>query len=252
MCQRWVFEATRRCVSWSIRVWTSADGPVCGRFGMVVLVEEHLREQTRRAYDAVASDYARRIPDTSFEAPVDLAMVDEFVSEVAERPASKVLDAGCGAGRMVTNLLSLAPSLEITGIDLSTEMITLARSAHPTVKFSQADLADTRFPEREFDGILAWYSIIHTAPDQLANIVAEFARILRTGGLVLLGYQAGVGERRLDKPYGHDVDLRAFLHRTDDVIVTLTNAGFELIAKLDRAPRPSERHAQAFVLARRQ
>ena len=219
---------------------------------MVVLVEEYLREQTRTAYDAVASDYAKRIPDTSFEAPLDLAMVDEFVSEVAEHPASKVLDAGCGAGRMVTYIQSLSPSLEVAGIDLSTEMITLARSAHPTVKFSQADLADTRFPEREFDGILAWYSIIHTAPDQLANIVAEFARILRSEGVVLLGYQVGVGERRLNKPYGHDVELRAFLHRTDDVIATLTNAGFDLVAKLDRAPRTSERNAQGFVLARRQ
>jgi hypothetical protein len=38
---------------------------------MVVSVYEELREQTRAAYDAVASDYATIIPDTGFEAPLD-------------------------------------------------------------------------------------------------------------------------------------------------------------------------------------
>jgi ubiquinone/menaquinone biosynthesis C-methylase UbiE len=218
---------------------------------MVVSVNEELREQTRLAYDAVASDYATIIPDTSFEAPLDLAMVNEFVSEVAKRPASKVLDAGCGAGRMVRYLLSQSPSLDVVGIDLSTEMIALAQAAHPSAKFRGADLSDTQFPEAEFDGIIAWYSIIHTEPDQLAEIVAEFARILRSEGLVVLGYQVGAGERQLNRPYGHDVELRAFLHRTDDVVATLTSGGFDLIATLDRAPRTSERHAQGFVLARR-
>jgi ubiquinone/menaquinone biosynthesis C-methylase UbiE len=219
---------------------------------MVVCVNEELREQTRAAYDAVASDYATIIPDTSVEAPLDLAMVNEFVSEVAKRPASKVLDAGCGAGRMVTYLQSQSPSLDVVGIDLSAEMIALAQSAHPTAKFRQTDLSDTQFPEREFDGILAWYWIIHTEPDQLAEIIAEFARILRPEGLVLLGYQVGAGERQLNRPYGHDVELRAFLHQSDDVIATLTSGGFDLIATLDRGPRASERQSQGFVLARRQ
>ena len=69
---------------------------LAGVFDMAVSVNEELRAQTRSAYDAVASDYATIIPDTGFEAPLDLAMVNEIVSEVAKRPASKVLDAGCG------------------------------------------------------------------------------------------------------------------------------------------------------------
>ena len=218
---------------------------------MVVRVKEELREQTRMAYDAVASDYAATIRDTSFEAPLDLAMVDEFVREVAVRPAPHVLDAGCGAGRMVTYLRSTSPTLEITGIDLSMEMISLARSAHPTARFEQADISDVPFDDEQFDGVLAWYSIIHLEPSQLGKTMAEFARILRLDGLILLGYQAGVGERRLNRPYGHDVELRAFLHSTDEVVAALTVAGFQITARLDRAPRATERHSQGFVLAQR-
>ncbi|MHC5797154.1 class I SAM-dependent methyltransferase [Lacisediminihabitans sp. FW035] len=83
---------------------------------LVVSVKKELREHTGTAYNSVASDYATIIPDTSFEAPLDLAIGNEFVNEVATRPAAKVLDAGCGAGRMMTYLRSQTPSLEVLGV----------------------------------------------------------------------------------------------------------------------------------------
>ncbi len=101
---------------------------------MVVSVKKELREHTRTAFNSVASDYATIIPDTSFEAPLDLAIGNEFVNEVATRPAAKVLDAGCGAGRMMTYLQSQTPSLEVLGIDRSAKIVALAQSAHPTAK----------------------------------------------------------------------------------------------------------------------
>lgn len=214
-------------------------------------MRDGLREQTRGAYNVVAADYAAMIPDTSFEAPLDLAMVDEFVRLVGARRLRRVLDAGCGAGRMVTYLQSALPRLEVTGVDLSEEMIALAQKAHPTARFVQADLADIPFDAEQFDAVLAWYSIIHLAPAQLRDVVTEFARLLAPGGLVLLSYQAGTGKRQLIKPYGHDIELRAFLHQTDGVVKTLAAARFEIVARLDRSPRETERHGQGFVLAER-
>ena len=43
-------------------------------------------DQTRAAYDAVAESYAEMIPDTRYEASVDLAMVRHFVESIAVRP----------------------------------------------------------------------------------------------------------------------------------------------------------------------
>ena len=54
----------------------------------------------RHAYDTVAEDYATHLPDTRAEAPLDLAMVDAFAEAVASGDRARVLDAGCGAGRM--------------------------------------------------------------------------------------------------------------------------------------------------------
>jgi SAM-dependent methyltransferase len=205
----------------------------------------------RAAYDVVAADYARLLPDTGYEAPLDLGMLEEFVRLLAASDhTTRVLDAGCGAGRMVTHLQSLSPRVEVVGIDVSEAMLELARARHPGSLFVSAELVDTCADDSAFDGVVAWYSIIHTRPERLGDVAAEFARILRPGGVALFGYQAGRGVRELRSAYGHDVELTAYLHETDDVVAALTDAGFEMCARLERSPLASERHPQGFVLAR--
>lgn len=206
---------------------------------------------TRAAYDVVAGSYAEMIPDTRYEAHLDLAMVRHFVESLAPRPAA-VLDAGCGTGRMISHLSALDGDLVLAGSDLSPSMLEVARSTHPDLELVVGDNADLPFHDGRFDGVLAWYSTIHTPPHRLGPVYDEFHRVLRPGGALLLGYQAGTGERRIDRPYGHDIELTAYLHHTLYVRDALTAAGFAVTAVLDRGPRPTERHAQGFVLAKKQ
>ena len=207
-------------------------------------------ERTRTAYDEVAASYAAMLPDTRYEAAPELAMVQHFVEELASKPAT-VLDAGCGTGRMISHLLTLNAELVISGSDLSPAMLAEAGSRHPELELVAADNAELPFADERFDGVLAWYSTIHTPPHRLGVVYSEFHRVLRPGGLLLLGFQAGTGQRRLDKPYGHDVDLIAYLHHTPYVRDALRQAGFRVIAVLDREPRTTEKHPQAAVLAER-
>lgn len=77
----------------------------------------------RRSYDAVAADYARRMPDTTREHPLGLAVIDAFVDMVGRRP---VLDAGCGAGRISRFLAD--GGVAVQGVDLSPGMIAQGRA----------------------------------------------------------------------------------------------------------------------------
>ncbi|MCU1529644.1 MAG: hypothetical protein JWP75_3407 [Frondihabitans sp.] len=201
----------------------------------------------RSAYDTVADSYARILADTSYEAPLDLALVDEFARQTGD--GARILDAGCGAGRMITYLDGIG-RFDIEGADLSPAMIARARHEHPGRRFHTAALTDLPFAEGSLDGVLCWYSIIHTPTAEIPEILREIRRILRPGGSALLAFQAGTGVRRIEHAYGHDVALTAYLHDDLAVIAAMEAAGYVIEARLLRGPRTTESHSQGFVLAR--
>lgn len=198
----------------------------------------------------MAATYAEALADTSFEADEDLEMVRRLVDAVGEGPA-RILDAGCGAGRMISYMRSVSVDCEVVGSDLSPAMVAIARLKQPGSELAVADNAALPFESEHFDGLLAWYSIIHTPSEALDTVFAEFARVLRPGGVLLLGFQSGHGVRRISQAYGHNIELDAVLHETNDVSDRLCRAGFVIDAVLDRPPRSSEKHPQGFVLAMR-
>lgn len=111
----------------------------------------------QQLYDTVADSYARLLPDASFEAAEDLAMIARFTALLPSD--ARVLDAGCGTGRMQPVLRELLPAHRATGADLSEEMLRHARAAHPGTRFDRAPLAALPYRDGSLDGVLAWYSI---------------------------------------------------------------------------------------------
>lgn len=204
----------------------------------------------RAAYDTVAGTYAAHLPDTRAEAPIDLAMVDSFVEAVGVAAAVQVLDAGCGAGRMSRYLADRG--LNVQGIDLSPGMVSEARRAHPDLSFAVAPLTAIPFPDNTFDGVLLWYSTIHTPPGGQSAIFDEVARVLRPGGHVLVGFQSGAGMREVVgyQRHGHDVRLHRHLFTADEVSTYLASAGLTEEARMERRAVDGEREGQAMVLAR--
>lgn len=208
-------------------------------------------EHTQAAYTTIADSYHQLLSDVSFEATIDLAMMQHFVERVGFHRNAELLDAGCGTGRMMTHLSQLDPSLQITGIDFAHGMVDRARLDHPDRQIDQAALTSLPFEAARFDGVLCWYSIIHTCGAELGGLVAELARVLRPQGSLLLAFHTGSGQRVARRVYGHDVDLTVQLHDVQQVSRILTDSGFTVQAALERAARSNEKNAQGFLLATR-
>lgn len=207
-----------------------------------------LQASVRSAYDEVADDYATLIPDTRAEAAVDLAMVDAFAASAGE--GARVLDAGCGAGRMTAYLSKR--NVAVHGVDLSPGMVRMARRDHPALPFAVASLTDLPHPDDSVDGVLLWYSTIHTPPEDQPRLFQEAARVLRPRGWLLVGFQSGHGVHDAAatyRAYGHDVTLLRYRFTADDVASWLGAAGLSEQCRLVRRPAGRERDDQGFVLA---
>lgn len=209
-------------------------------------------DDVRAAYDAMAQAYAAAYPTTEPESAPELAMVDHLVELLG--PGARVLDAGCGTGRMSRYLADRGAVVE--GVDVSPGMLEQARAAHPDILFETESLVDLGGDDGRYDGVLGWYSLIHLDDADAALAVREMARVVRPGGLVLVGFQTGSGVRDLGermRERGLAVDRLPRWHREPDAVLSmLARAGLVEVAVMRRGPVGAEQDGQAAVLVRRE
>ncbi|PZF86220.1 class I SAM-dependent DNA methyltransferase [Jiangella anatolica] len=210
------------------------------------MIEPDFVTATRAAYDTVAASYAEQLRDHLAGEPFDRAMLDAFASLAG---AGAVLEVGCGPGRITGYLHQLG--LDVAGIDLSPAMIDVARAAHPGIRFTVGSMASLDVPDGGLAGLVAWYSIIHTPPELLPAVFAEFRRVLApVGGRLLLAFQVGDERVRIEQAYGHSFPaVDAYRLPPNLIADLLVDAGFAIEARLVRAPRPPEERPQAYLMA---
>jgi SAM-dependent methyltransferase len=206
--------------------------------------------ETRTAYDTVAADYADLLRDELAKSPMDRALLGVFAEQVLAAGGGPVADLGCGPGRIATHLDSLG--LDVFGVDLSPAMVEVARATYPQLRFDVGSIAALDLPDGGLAGALAWYSVIHTPPERLPVVFAEFARVLRPGAPLLMAFQAGDESVHHQQGYGHEISLHAYRRDPEQVCVVLEAAGFAVRARVLREPEPpKEKTRQAYLLAAR-
>ncbi|MFP5019239.1 class I SAM-dependent methyltransferase [Pseudonocardia phyllosphaerae] len=209
--------------------------------------------RTRAGYDAIAEVCADMFRTEFDDAPYDRAVLAGFAESVRrDHPDARTLDVGCGHG-VVTAFLA-GHGLDVRGIDLSAEMVGFARRAHPGITFDVGEMSRLPVPDGDLAALVAWYSLIHVPAGDRPGVVAGFARALRPGGYLALGFQAGTGIHRRDEAFGHAIELEFHRLDPDDVAALLADNGFDVVLRLVRAPEERSAAAQvpqACVVARR-
>ena len=102
--------------------------------------------------------------------------------ELVPPPGRLTLDVGCGEGRVTRDLQDLGH--RIVGLDASETMIAAAREADPSGEYLVANAAELPFPDGHADLAVAFMSLMDM--DDMANAVAELARVLEPQGKLAL------------------------------------------------------------------
>ncbi|MDA8369733.1 MAG: class I SAM-dependent methyltransferase [Nocardiopsaceae bacterium] len=204
---------------------------------------------TRAFYDAFAADYAERFRTVLEDRPLDRALLAAFAELARAADAGPVADLGCGPGRVTAHLHSLGA--DVFGVDLSPQMVALARRAHPGLRFDEGSMTALDLADGALGGIVAWYSIIHTPPKLLPQVLAEFRRLLAPSAPLLIAFQVGTEPLHLAQPLGHPVSLDFHRWQPDHVAELLHQAGLTVDARLLREPDSTEKVQQAYLLARK-
>ncbi|MBO8185110.1 class I SAM-dependent methyltransferase [Streptomyces spirodelae] len=204
------------------------------------------QEETRAAYDGIVELYASMFADRLETQPFSRNMIGTFAELVRGTGNARAADVGCGPGHLTAMLHDLG--LDAFGLDLSPAMVAHARRAHPSLRFDEARMEALPVEDRALGGLLAHYSVIHTPPEELPALLTEQARVLATGGLLLVSFFATEGSEPVR--FDHKV-TPAYSWPVDRFAELLAAAGLVPFARLLHDPASERGFLDAHLLARR-
>lgn len=141
-------------------------------------VINRILDETESGYDQMAEKFSR----TRKNFWDDLAFIADYV-----RPGGKLLDYGCGNGRLLE--IFRHKSVDYTGVDVSVELIKRAKEKYPVYRdkfFKISSQGSLAFPDDFFNLIVA-IAVFHHFPEEHARAVAqELYRVTGPGGRIVI------------------------------------------------------------------
>jgi ubiquinone/menaquinone biosynthesis C-methylase UbiE len=187
--------------------------------------------RVRDAYASRGAEYVELFGTIEAAAEIDR----ERVLAWAQGVDGPILDVGCGPGQWTSFLHD--HDVEIEGVDPVAAFIEEARRRHPGVPYRSGDAHRLDVDETSLGGVLAWFSLIHIEPERIDKPLTEFARCIRPGGGIAVGFFEGPELA----PFDHAVTT-AYFWPIEELSERVEHAGFAV----------TESHARTDPGARRQ
>ena len=185
------------------------------------------------------SQYAEQLGSMATVHPSDVHLVTSWAAQLD----GPLLDAGCGPGHWATYLAEHGS--DVHGVDQVPEFIGHARSLHPDVPFVVGSIDALPDAAETYGGVLAWYSLIHHQPSTMRRALDEFARVLRPGGGLLVGFFVGPAVEAFDH-----ATVTAYRWSPDALSNELRAAGFDVIETHTRTASQARQRPHGAIVAR--
>lgn len=206
--------------------------------------------ELQAAHDVLAELYAERLAGLLDQMPAEQAVLGLLCQLVREAGGRTVGDIGSGSGRLAPYLAG--QGLTPRGVDLSPEMVRVARRDHPGFEFQVSDLRSLPFEDASLDGAVCWYSLMYLPPEDRPAAFAELARVLRPGAPLATAYKLGDGtHRRAGRALDLGIEFDIWWLAPEELQQGLVDAGFEVIFWGGRPAEPDEPQPQGYLVVAR-
>jgi ubiquinone/menaquinone biosynthesis C-methylase UbiE len=205
----------------------------------------------RRAVQAWAFDRIGERYDEAFPHKEAQLAAGEWLVERLPRGA-RVLDVGCGTGTPTARRLTSAGHA-VTGIDISEEMLRLARRNVPDAEFRLLDIMDMDRSLGDFSAVVAFFSLMLLPRQEIPAALGNIRRVLEPAGHFLLSMVEADLDHTPIHFLGSPVRVTGYIR--DELCTMVTEAGFEVTGMRHRpyAPATTELppEVQLFLFCRR-
>ncbi len=153
----------------------------------------------------------------------------KFSEMTIQNKEGKILEAGCGAGRILRYYHNNGYSIE--GFDYIENAINKLREIDSTLDIEVADICNLPYKDNSFDYILA-FGLYHNLENNLDKAIDETARVLKEGGRVCASFRADNFQNRINDYLAGRNEKGKFFHKLNltqrEFTTLLSDSGFRV------------------------
>lgn len=206
------------------------------------------QEERVAAYSKIAEEYNKQFTNELQKKPLDRKFYDLFYDKVIN--TGKVLEIGCGPGQ-ISNYLWMR-GLDITGIDVSPEMIEVATKYNSNIEFVTGNVFELKYDDESIHGVVAPFLIVNFDLEEVAEAFKEIHRILVQEGVFLVTFHVGNDEKVVINDYLEAGNKLTFTHfRVKTIKDLLAKTGFTVTETIVKEPYEGEKTIRAFIFAKK-
>jgi len=172
-----------------------------------------------------------RCVDTFVKQHMNLGKYEQFIKKFSDflKKGSYILDLGCGPGNIAKFLIAQEKDYKILGVDLSVNMLQVARQYVPTEQFICADIRHLEL-ERKFDAVIISFCIIHLDDNETNELFRKTYNLLNDEGYLYISFMHG-GVSGFEKASFSENELFFNYFCPNEIEKALINLGFLIRVK---------------------
>lgn len=151
--------------------------------------------------------------------------------DLIKKNNAEIFEIATGPGNVVKYIHWRRPDFKVFGIDLSSDMVTLAKQNNPEADFVVMDCREIHAINRKFDGILCAFCLPYLSKEESWKLISDASLLLEPNGVLYISTMEGDYTKSGYETTSFSGDNRVFIyyHQADYISDSLSELGFEVL-----------------------